>query len=62
MELMKLKIISSPSSLGLPENIDEIKKLYIKSEVTDQDAFKYQNLQRLDLRNTIDNFFNNDQH
>ena len=43
MELLKAKIISDPTSLGLPENIEEIKKLYIKTEVTNLDAYKYPN-------------------
>lgn len=29
MNELKSKIISDPSSLGLPDNIEEIKKLYI---------------------------------
>ena len=49
MELLKNKIIYDPSSLGLPENIEDIKKLYIKTEVTNLDACKYPNLEREDL-------------
>ena len=41
MALLKQKLINDPSSLGLPSNIQEIKKLYIKSEVTDLDVYKY---------------------
>ena len=57
MELLKAKIISDPTSLGLPENIEEIKKLYIKTEVTNLDAYKYPNQEREDLVVTIDMFF-----
>ena len=46
-------VLNNPSSLGLPENIKEIKRLYIKSEVTDLDSFKYPNLLREDLNITI---------
>lgn len=43
MEKLKLKAVNDPSSLGLPENIEEIKKLYIKSEVTELDPYKIPN-------------------
>lgn len=43
MKSLKEKIISDPASLGLPENIEEIKKLYIKTDVTNLDAYKYAN-------------------
>ena len=43
MRLLKQRVINDPSSLGLPENIEEIRKLYIKTEVTNLDSFKYPN-------------------
>ena len=57
MDLLKIKVTNDPSSLGLPENIEEIKKLYLKTEVTNLDAYKYPNLEREDLLKTIDDFF-----
>ena len=43
MRMLKSKVLSDPSSLGLPESIEKIRKLYIKTEVTNLDDYKYPN-------------------
>ena len=60
MELLKAKVSIDPAFLGLPNNITEIKYLYIKSQVTDLDAFKFPNLARENLENVIEKFFSSE--
>ena len=43
MNQLKLKVTNDPKSLGFPENIEDIKKMYIKTEVTNLDDYKYNN-------------------
>jgi len=57
IDKIRERLINDKSSIGINEDIEQTKDLYIKSEVTSLNPYKYANLETQDLSTKIDKFF-----